>query len=79
MHSYGEDYDFLPLDSTITVFGAPNQNICTPVETLLDRRIEDTERFTVQLNTSDTNVVIFRREAEILLTDSDGNIILVVL
>lgn len=61
------------MDSTITVFGSPNQTLCIPVQVLLDGRIENTERFTVHLNSTDDMVVLHMTEAEVLITDSDGS------
>lgn len=66
------DVDFLRIDSTITVFGPPNQTICTPVEVLQDGRVESTERFTVQLNSSDEAVRFSVSQAEVFILDSDG-------
>lgn len=64
--------DFLPIDSTITVFGPPNQTICTPVEVMPDGRVESTERFTVLLNSSDEAVSFEVFQAEVFILDSDG-------
>ena len=56
------------------IFGAPNQSLCTPVTVMLDGRIEATERFTVQLNTSDNAVFFNITETQVVISDSDGKV-----
>lgn len=63
------------VNTTFMVLGGPNQIMCSPINVLLDHRIENVEQFTLELSTDDPMVIPSAPEANVFIFDSDSKTI----
>ena len=55
----------------MTVFGSALQTLCSSITVRMDGRIEDMERFFIQLSSDDSAANITLNQAELFISDSD--------
>ena len=69
--SCSDSLDYEMANLNVTVFGSPLQTLCSSVIVRMDGRIEDIERFFIQLSSDDSAANVTLNQAELFISDSD--------
>lgn len=74
LHSFSATDDFIGEDLTLiyAVNGLPRQRECVNISIVEDVRVERDENFTVQIDSSDSSVMLDRNTAQVTILDNDG-------
>ena len=69
--SCSDSLDYKMANLNVTVFGSALQTLCSSVIVRMDGRIEDIERFFIQLSSDDNAANVTLNQAELFISDSD--------